>query len=278
MKLSAFDPYLTFAKHGDEKQFYQPSGALTFDGWERCASQKEHSINELYILAKQAYDAIEGFESQEQFQSLIDEYASSIDSFKKSFIAACEVGKISVATTAGEVLDCQEFENAESHEVIRNMLEIHHKVHEMNPTLATEDFNGQIQYLAICYLFAAFENIDHALIDIMINDDGVGGAIIAANCLSNFLIYSKAEINVQEMRSKMAKEAAQMRIKNDPKQHEKQFIKECWQQWQADSGLYKSKAAFARDMMNKVEHLTSSKKIEDWCREWEKETTTQLAK
>ena len=31
---------------------------------------------------------------------------------------------------------------------------------------------------------------------------------------------------------------------------------------------YKSKAAFARDMLEKCEHLTSTKKIEDWCREW----------
>ena len=58
----------------------------------------------------------------------------------------------------------------------------------------------------------------------------------------------------------------------DGKQREKAFILECWKNWQQSPSTYKSKAAFARDMLTKCESLTSQKKIEDWCREWEKET------
>ncbi|WP_155848163.1 hypothetical protein [Advenella kashmirensis] len=71
--------------------------------------------------------------------------------------------------------------------------------------------------------------------------------------------------------------AAAKRLLNDPKQEEKKFIYECWKEWKKNSINYKSKAAFARDMIEKCEYLTSTKKIEDWCREWEKETTTQPA-
>jgi hypothetical protein len=56
----------------------------------------------------------------------------------------------------------------------------------------------------------------------------------------------------------------------DPRQDEKEFIKECWKDWKIGKTAYKSKADFARDMLEKTEHLKSQKKIEDWCRQWEK--------
>lgn len=71
--------------------------------------------------------------------------------------------------------------------------------------------------------------------------------------------------------SNMAKKGALARLRNDRRQSEKQFILECWRDWRADKHKYRSKAAFARDMIEKCERLTSTKKVEDWCREWEKE-------
>jgi len=64
--------------------------------------------------------------------------------------------------------------------------------------------------------------------------------------------------------------AAKIRWEKDPKQTEKLFIKECWNDWSDDPRKYKSKAEFARDMLEKCENLSSQKIIEDWCREWEK--------
>jgi hypothetical protein len=57
---------------------------------------------------------------------------------------------------------------------------------------------------------------------------------------------------------------------NDPRTNEKLLVKTCWMEWQTDQARYKSKAAFARDVLQKCEHLSSQKQIEDWCREWEK--------
>jgi hypothetical protein len=56
----------------------------------------------------------------------------------------------------------------------------------------------------------------------------------------------------------------------DPKQVEKKFVRECWNEWQRDPAKYKTKAAFSRDMLEKCTHLVSQKQIEDWCRDWEK--------
>ncbi|WP_321808080.1 hypothetical protein [Burkholderia sp. BCC1993] len=69
----------------------------------------------------------------------------------------------------------------------------------------------------------------------------------------------------------LARKGGFARHANDPKQTEKAFVRQCWTDWQMRSDSYSSKAAFARDMLTKCEHLTSTKVIEDWCREWDEE-------
>lgn len=73
-----------------------------------------------------------------------------------------------------------------------------------------------------------------------------------------------------ESRRKQAQRAAAARHAEDPKQQEKAFVFDLWKGWRSSPGRYRSKAQFAKDMIDKCEHLKSTKKIEDWCREWEK--------
>ena len=71
------------------------------------------------------------------------------------------------------------------------------------------------------------------------------------------------------------------RHRRDPKQADKNFVFECYKEWKSRPERYKSKAAFARDMLDKCEHLESQKKIEDWIRLWDRqsdETGTQRAR
>lgn len=63
---------------------------------------------------------------------------------------------------------------------------------------------------------------------------------------------------------------AQARWMNDPKTKDKAFVKECWLEWQKEPKRYTSKAEFARDMLTKCEYLISNRVIEDWVREWER--------
>ena len=72
--------------------------------------------------------------------------------------------------------------------------------------------------------------------------------------------------------SRHSRGGAIAKLKMDPKQNEKSFVRGCWQDWQKKPSAYKGKAAFARDMLTKCEHLKSQKKIEDWCRAWERGT------
>lgn len=64
---------------------------------------------------------------------------------------------------------------------------------------------------------------------------------------------------------------AQKRHSLDPKQMAKQNVRECWELWKKESSRYKSKSAFARDMLAKFEDLESQRVIERWCKEWESE-------
>jgi len=71
--------------------------------------------------------------------------------------------------------------------------------------------------------------------------------------------------------SRLGLRGAKERHARDPKQTERNFVFECWKEWKQKPDLYKSKASFARDMLEKCEKLESPKVIEDWCREWDKE-------
>lgn len=66
------------------------------------------------------------------------------------------------------------------------------------------------------------------------------------------------------------REAARARVENDERQKDKQFVFQCWIAWQQNPSRYRSKSAFARDMIEKAEKLVSEKVITDWCRGWEK--------
>lgn len=83
-------------------------------------------------------------------------------------------------------------------------------------------------------------------------------------------VHENMRFIIIDERSRRGRDAQRARMRADPKQIEKALVLECWQDWQKKPGNYKSKAAFARDMQNKYEHLTSHKVITDWCLGWEK--------
>ena len=70
--------------------------------------------------------------------------------------------------------------------------------------------------------------------------------------------------------NKMHLSGVKAKLANDPKQADKLFVKECWDEWQTKPHSYKSQAKFARAMLDKCEHLENQVSIENWCREWKK--------
>lgn len=66
-------------------------------------------------------------------------------------------------------------------------------------------------------------------------------------------------------------EAARKRHKLDPKYEAKREVRGLWNLWKREPARYKSKSAFARDMLDKYAELGSQRVIERWCKEWESE-------
>lgn len=67
----------------------------------------------------------------------------------------------------------------------------------------------------------------------------------------------------------MASNAAKSKHAASAKAQEKEIMKACWKEWQADPKRYRSKAAFARDMLDKFPGWLNTKVIEGFCRDWE---------
>lgn len=60
-----------------------------------------------------------------------------------------------------------------------------------------------------------------------------------------------------------------VRHANDPKSKEKEFIRNCWLDWRLNLDRYASVAEFARDMLDKTEHLAGYPQVvARWVREW----------
>ena len=95
-------------------------------------------------------------------------------------------------------------------------------------------------------------------------------AIDAQVCINVICKYLPIDCIDARTRSFIAREASIAKLKKDPKQTEKSFVFDCWKTWQEKPRSYKYKSDFAKDMLDKCEHLESQKKIEDWCRDWEK--------
>ena len=83
---------------------------------------------------------------------------------------------------------------------------------------------------------------------------------------------------MQSARQIMARLGAKTKKDNDPKQHEKQLVKERWETYQQKPDQYNGQADFARKMIEKASLnkdgepiLKSTAVIERWCREWKKE-------
>ena len=106
--------------------------------------------------------------------------------------------------------------------------------------------------------------------------DAIAQCAVAVRSLAVKSVQSKsAAVAIDEIRSFIGRCGAMQKLANDPKQKDKSTVRECWELWQKTPKNYKSKAAFARDMLDKFSTLESQPVIERWCRHWQMERDTQ---
>lgn len=99
--------------------------------------------------------------------------------------------------------------------------------------------------------------------------DKVAEAFLA-NGYHDYMLWH--EIGGEDDYASRQRSNVRKKLDADPKQIAKKFVKDCWLTWQEEPERYKSKAAFAKDMLKQEQckSLESQVKITDWCREWEK--------
>lgn len=139
---------------------------------------------------------------------------------------------------------------------------------QANRNLTIEEKVVHIKNLLISANLDAATILHYAAIGFIGNDV----LMVNANKLpENLMLAANIAKAIGERLEKIPrKKGGDNRWNGDPKKAEKAFVESCWIHWQENPSNYKYKSDFAVDMLNKCEHLKSQKKIEDWCREWEK--------
>ena len=112
-----------------------------------------------------------------------------------------------------------------------------------------------VRYRAVCFRIRLAERVAVLQIERLALDMKMD----LSEALRN-LATSIKTAQAKEVRWK-AQERARKRHAKDPRQTDKAKVRECWEAWRGKPSNYPSKAAFARDMLEKYENLKSQKKI-----------------
>ncbi|MFM0394245.1 hypothetical protein [Paraburkholderia phytofirmans] len=122
--------------------------------------------------------------------------------------------------------------------------------------------------VAMQFCYAGLQSVDTAVLARLNHDIDatVNASMLAQRCYLAAL--GALGLTDQGIDRNPAGKGGKARAQNDPKQGEKRFVYDCWQDWKAGRRQYKSNAAFAVDMLDKCEHVQSVKSIETWCTRW----------
>lgn len=255
LEFSTFHPYLSFSD--DQNHFVSHDGTPTFHSWYGGIEPDEMTDDgaDLWDLGKEAFSKLPQFKTIAEFDSYRAICQGNIKSLTLLIAEWAISGKLTFKTPAGKKI-VPDLDEQGSSVILGMMWQI------------GQDQSPLVEVLAHLFLFACLEDIDRAIIGLNLNGGSVRSVIAAVNSYANYQAIESGDEKLQRARSEKASLAAIERYKRDPKQIEKSFIFECWEKWQIEPKQYKGQAGFARSMIEKCEHLTSTKKIEDWCRAW----------
>lgn len=131
-----------------------------------------------------------------------------------------------------------------------------------------------VQGLAVQALFCA-----DAALKMLFRDQIADSAVWLASAYENIILM---HIECESLLNGRQKGGIS-RHRNDPKAGDKELVKACWESWECTPNKYPSVEEFARDMLDKTEHLAGNTQvIARWVRGWKKDVassvTTKLPK
>lgn len=263
-KLLAYDPFTTFAGSNT------PGVFLTRDNKNSFASgglrgTRNSDLAALWALGKSAYQKLPHAVHAEPFDSGLKAFYAYIDETRGIICEMMLTKHISVMYPDGMLASQEWCQGAEPSEILK----VAWSLSNASSPITDDMVNGTFLE-AFC--FACLLEIDNTLIGISLGGgDSISSALEACEANANAEAIASRNDRLQNARKQLAAQAAASRHLKDPRRVEKQRIYKCWLEWRENPDYYTGKADFARQMLDECEHLTSTKKIEDWCRDWEKE-------
>jgi len=160
----------------------------------------------------------------------------------------------------------EDFENAGA----AGIYELHEQQTQFEESTFANEIHARIDYVPLEVVRAMCLASGYLLVGLsMIKEEREQAVSFLMHAASNLGFIRGMAFGVIHKDGQNARYAAYARHATDPKQKDKALVRECWVEWQKEPSRYKTKAAFARDMLDKFESLKSQPVIEGWCREWE---------
>jgi hypothetical protein len=220
----------------------------------------------MWNIGKRAFDEMD-VDSLEQFESLDQSFHDWISSFRKQLHKLQNQHFFSLISPDGKAQPA-DFLLTTSELAVVTIMEHSLSSQSIKAELGsyTDDFFRDL------YLHCSLVELAEAFTLRSTMESGViVAALRAAECLKRGLAGESGGESAHKLFAKLALEGAKKRHANDPKQREKQFVRERFLEWEADPKRYKSIAKFAQDMLDKLEHLESQRVIEEWVRGWRRQ-------
>jgi hypothetical protein len=222
-------------------------------------------VASLWRLGERAYGLLPTSSSIAEFDEEVREFDNFVEDTRVQIYQQIMDGLVRCATPSGGQADPEWIKELPASAIVNICWGMGISRGPIHDDSVTEMF--QVSFCIACLL-----EIDNANVGLFLDGrDAVASSLAAAEAFANAEAIATRFDQLQDVRRQMAMQGALSRVRNDPRQAEKQFIKECWNEWRLDGSRYASKAAFARDMLAKCTHLQNAKKIEDWTRLWEQE-------
>jgi len=217
------------------------------------------------ILTKELFDYLEIARLQ-QLDQLLTQYRDHLGQLARRLEQAYDIGEL-----PWEAVGFAEAPDRFGVSMVANLTESHALQLAMRFPKICQSVLFDEQSLGRYFALAALLEIDDLLMRLINGRGHAWGCLITATenyCAAASLLQKDGRTDGFAVRR--AKLAARSRWMTDPRSVDKAFVRDCWHRWQNNPSTYESKAAFAKDMLDKCENLKSQKVIEDWCRDWEK--------
>jgi hypothetical protein len=267
-----YDPIASFERGHPDDSFRLADGSDIFSSGAWLSRSDDSDIN---VLRKIAFRAVAGLVRLKDNESLADSlltWLRFVDEYRERLAEGLSTRliKVVVCDSSGARLPHDE--------AIEAVLESDDfDLVNVTASLAKGTSEPLEPSIAMMYYVVALKKVDEAILSVMCGGNGTAcHAVVALESLKAGEALENYSDTKRQTFSDWGRRARAKSLEVDPRQKEKLFIRDCWSEWQKQPSNYRSKAAFAKDVIEKCQFLVSTKVVENWCREWSKSEANPL--